>query len=212
MDQQMNLIPAIYSSGSFEALNPFDKVVDPTKYYTVEAVRTIPEMQAMKMNLYELVFKPIGVAEADYQTVLDRAIGMEAVIVSLTSRNAPPVYVISSYFKSFPMVDGVKYERMALIIDLGACPPALKDTLTQAQDDIRDYVENSIGITSQVRIGTIPTPGYVSKAQADMFENTRKNKITDSTNNVSRVRELESTVASLQEQIRELEEALIAKQ
>lgn len=208
---EQNLIPAIYSAGSFEAINPFDKVVDPTKYYTVEAVRTIPEMQAMKLNLYELVFKPIGVAEADYQTVLDRAIGMNAVIVALTSRNAQTVYVVSSYFKSFPMVDGVRYERMALIVDLGPCPPGLKDVLTQAQDDIRDYVENAVGITSQIRLGVIPTTGYVSKSQADVFENARKNKIKDNTNNVARVRELETTVSALQQQVLELEAALTAQ-
>ena len=200
-----NLIPPINVSGSFTAINPFDKIVDPTKFYTVEAIRTIPEMQAMKLNLYQLVFKPIGVSEDDYPTVLERALNNDAVIVSLTSRNAATVYVISTYFKSFPLTDGVKYERMALIVDLGACPPALKDVLTQSQEDIRDYVQNNIGIVSTVRLGTVPTPGYVSKAQAATFENKRKNMITESDNNVARVAKLETTVASQQEYIRELE-------
>lgn len=206
-----NLIPAINTAGSFTAINPFDKVVDPTKFYTVEAIRTIPEMQAMKMNLYELVFKPIGVSQDDYQTVLDRAISLNAVIVSLTSRNAPTVYVISTYFKSFPLTDGVKYERMALIVDLGACPPSLKDTLVQAQEEIRDYVTNSVGIEATVRVGTIPTPGYVSKSQAATFEQTRKNRITDSDNNVARIQKLEKDVASWQTYARQLEAQLAAK-
>ena len=206
----VNLIPPINAAGSFTALNPFDMIVDPSKFYTVEAIRTIPEMQAMKLNLYELVFKPIGVSQNDYPTVLERARASDAVIVSLTSRNAATVYVISTYFKSFPLTDGVKYERMALVVDLGACPPSLKDSLTQIQEDVRDLVTNAIGVTAVVRLGTVPTPGYVSKAQAGIFETTRRNKITDSDNNVARVNKLETQVAGLQEYIRELETRLLA--
>lgn len=208
MADEQNLIPSIRAAGKFVALNPFNLVVNEDTYYTVEAIRTIPEMQAMKLNLYELVFKPIGVLETDYATVLDRALQANAVIVSLTSRNNVPVYVISTYFKSFPLTDGVQYERMALIIDLGAVPATMAETLTLAQDEIKDYVEATIGVTTVVRVGSIPTSGYMSKEQSIIFENSRKSKITDTNNNVTRVKELETLLVARDARIAELEAAL----
>ena len=65
-----NLIPAAYAAGSFEAISPFNAVVDPSVYYTVEAVRTVDEMLSNKTNIYDLVFKPVGVQESDYETIL----------------------------------------------------------------------------------------------------------------------------------------------
>lgn len=210
MDEQKNLIPAVYAEGSFEAINPFDKIVNPDLYYKVEAIRTVPEMLAKGEDLYTLLFKPIGVTEQDYPEVLDRATSMNAVVVVLTSRGNPNVYVISNYIKSYPLVDGVKYERMAYVVDLMACPPSLKDVLVQGQEDIRDYVLNTFGVESTVRLATIPTSGYVKKEQADLFEVQRKNKITNSDNNVARVRELEGEVATWQTYARELEQQLAA--
>ena len=109
MTTESNLIPSINAAGRFEALAPFDQVVLPTTYYVVEALRTISEMQALKLNLFTLVFQPIGVSEADYPTVLERARSNGAIIVTLTSRSSAPVYVLSTYFKSFPLIDGVSY-------------------------------------------------------------------------------------------------------
>lgn len=203
-----NIIPAVFSAGSFEASSPFDRVIDPDIYYTVEAVRTINEMQIMKMDLYTLMFEPIGVTKDDYPTVLDRAKSIDAVVVVLTARNKQPVYVLSSYLKSFPMVDGVSYERMCLVADLGPLPPAMKEVLAQTIEHIKQYVQATVGVTADVKLGTIPTIGYVTREQADIFENARKSKITDTDNDVAKVRQLENQLieeraysASLEEKI-----------
>lgn len=208
MATESNLIPSINAAGRFEAIAPFDKVVLPSTYYVVEALRTISEMQALKLNLFTLVFQPIGVTETDYPTVLDRARAAGAIIVTLTSRSGAPVYVLSTYFKSFPLIDGVSYERMCLVVDLGPCPPSLKDAMAQVQTHTQEYVKATLGLDSTVKLGTVPTIGYVSAQDALIFETTRKNLITAGDNDVSKINDLQAKMVQKDAYIAQLESQL----
>lgn len=207
-DLSQNLIPTLRAAGRFEALAPFDKVVNIATYYSVEALRTIEEMEALKLNLYSLVFEPIGVKQEDYSAVLERARAAGSIIVTLTARNTAPVYVLSTYFKSFPLVDGVAYERMVLVADLGACPPALKDALEQVKTHMVQYIADTVGIDSTVQLGTVPTIGYVSASEAQIFENTRLNKIKAGENDVAKIKALEAQAVADHAYIAELEARL----
>lgn len=203
------IIPAVYAAGAFTASPPFDTVVKQEIYFTVEAVRTIPEMQALKLDLFKLVFEPVGVDANSYQTVLERAIAEEAVVVTLTSRNNPPVYVISSYLTSFPLVDGVTYERFCIITDLGAVPPSLKDRVNAAVDHINNYVRDSIGIANpKTTIGTIPTRGYVSLEQSQAWEKSRQAAIVEEPSDLLRLEKALIEVAELKAYIVELENTI----
>lgn len=207
-----NLIPSINASGRFEAAAPFDVVVDTSKYYTVEALRTIHEMESLKLDLYTLLFKPVGVAEADFQTILARAKSAGSIVVSLLDRSGVATYVLSTYLVSFPLTDGVSYERMCLVADLGPCPPTMKDTVAQVQTHMQQYILDTIGIDAQVQLGTVPTVGYVSADQAAAYENTRKNNITNSTNDVAKIKDLTQQLADRDTYIASLEAKIIALQ
>lgn len=192
-------------AGRFEASAPFDRVVNPDNYYTVEAIRTIPEMEGLKIDVYTRVFKPVGVSEEDFATVVARAKDVKADVVSLVDRSGTPVYVISSYLTSYPVIDGVSYERMCAIVDLGPCDPSMKDIVSVTLAHFKNYVESTLGISTNPVLGTMPTLGYVSKQQHDVYENNRKSKITDSTNDVQRNRELEAEILRLKNYIADLE-------
>lgn len=202
---EQNMIPSMKAAGRFEALAPFDTVVDTSKYYMVEALRTIHEMESLKLNLYELVFKPVGVTEADFPLVLSRARTAGAFICSILDRNGVAVYVPTTYFKSFPLTDGVSFERMCAVVDLGPCDPSKKDLVAQCTDHFKAYVLATLGIDAVVNLGTIPTIGYTSREQADAYERARIDKITDSGNDVSRIRALEALLVSKDAYILELE-------
>lgn len=207
-----NLIPAVWAAGSFEAENPFSTVVDPKVFYTVEAVRTIPEMQADNDDIYKLVFQPVGVTEDQYQSQLEQAISSSAVVIVLTSRGRPKVHVLSTYLKSFPLVDGVIYERVCIISDLGACPPAFKDRINSVIAHFNQYIKTAVGIQDpKTVIGTMPTRGYVSKEQADAWENTRQKTITQNPSDVVRIEELTTENQQLYAYIKQLEDQLKAK-
>lgn len=210
-DLSQNLIPTLRAAGRFEASAPFDSVVNLGTYYSVEALRTIEEMEAMKLNLYSLVFAPVGVKEEDYSAVLERARAAGSVVVVLTSRNSAPVYVLSGYFKSFPLVDGVSYERMVLVADLGACPPALKDALEQVRTHMSSYIADTVGVEATVQLGTVPTIGYVSAEEARIFENTRLNKVKQGDNDVAKLKRLEAEAVTKDAYIVQLETRLGAR-
>lgn len=204
-----NMIPAINAAGRFEAAAPFDQIVNQSTYYTVEATRTIHEMEGAKLDVYSLVFQPVGVSPEEFPIVLKRAKDAGAIICALLDRNGAPVYVPTTYLTSFPLVDGVSYERMCMIADLGPVPPSMALAMQQVLDHTKQYIAATMGITSIVRLGTVPTVGYVSQQQADAYENARKGEITDTSNDVAKVRALTQQVANKDTYIAKLESDLI---
>lgn len=204
-----NIIPAIEAAGKFEASAPFDTIVNPDIFYTVEAIRTIPEMQARKLDMFKDVFEPAGVTAEEYQETLETAISENAVVITLTSRGAPPINLLSTSLISFPMVDGVIYERYCIISDLGACPPALAGVINSAIDHFNSYIKASLGIANPTTVlGTIPTRGYVSKEQADAWENTRREAITTEPSDVVRIEKLVTENQQLYAYVKELEDRI----
>lgn len=206
-----NIIPAIWAAGSFVAAPPFDVVVNPKTYYTVEGTRTISEMLAEKENLFNMVFAPAGITQEDFQGALDAAIAANAVIITLTTKGRAPVHIPSTALKSFPLVDGVIYERLCFIADLGAVPPSLKDRVNSGIEHFKNYIKDSLGIAdATVTIGTVPLRGYVSKEQAEVWENTRKNAITKEPSDRLQLETANKTILALRTYIAELEASLEA--
>lgn len=177
-----NMIPAPWAAGQFEATAPFDLVVDQGTYYTVEAIRTVGEMQGANQDLYTKVLQPAGIPKDETTAFLDELIKAKALIIVLTSTGNAPVYVPSSYLASFPAVDGVVYEHMCLIVDMGAVPPQFADKIQEQMNYIQQYVATGMGVDAAVQVGVIPTKTYVPKEQADLWEHSRQLKIAGSTN------------------------------
>lgn len=204
-----NIIPSMDARGRFEALAPFDTVVKTDVYYTVEAIRNLHEMESLKLDLYDLIFKPLGVSVEDFPKVLERARAAGGKVLSLLDRQSVAVYVLTNYLKSWPLVDGVSYERMCAIIDYGPCPPSMKDTLALTLVHYKEYTEANVGVDVTVNLGTIPTIGYVSKDQSDAYENDRKARITANNNDIARSLDLERRLTAAQAYIVELEADII---
>lgn len=208
-----NVIPALWAAGSFEAIAPFDQIVDPKVFYTVEAVRTVGEMQADKEDLFKLVYQPAGILEANYQTLVDSLIQDKGVIVSLTSKNKPVIHIPSTSIKSFPLVDGVIYERLCAIIDYGAVPPTFKDVINSATDHFANYVKDKLGIQNvRINLGTVQTRGYVPKEVAAAWEQTRQSVIKGNPSDLINLETANKKVLAQAAYIAELEAALIKAQ
>lgn len=210
-DTDTNIIPALGAAGSFEASTPFDTVVDPSVYYTVGSVSTVAQLQASGINIYEKMFKPIGVSEADYPTILQRVKDVDGGVVVLTAKGKSSVYVLSTYFKSFPLVDGVVYDHLCIVLNLGAVPPTLVDTINTTLDHLKNYVSSHVGVDATALVGTVPTRSFISKEQAEIFESTRQNKISGTTNDVTQIAGYEETITKQAAYIAQLEAQLKAK-
>lgn len=206
-----NLVPTINAEGRFEALPPFNTVVNPSKSYRVDGLDTITKLEVEKANLYELMFKPVGVSETDYPVLLKRARDAGAIVVTLLDRYNAPTYVFSTYFKSFPLVDGVIYEQMCMVAYLGPCHPNMKEEVQQVLTHTKQYILAHLGIDATVSLGTIPEVGYTSQEQSDAYENTRKLKITDSSNDITNLNDALLQVQKWQDYAKRLEAMLPAQ-
>ncbi|AUR81023.1 hypothetical protein FDJ25_gp192 [Vibrio phage Aphrodite1] len=208
-----NVIPQIGVSGSFVALSPFDQICDPKYMYTVEAIRTVDELNIAKVNTYLLVGEPVGMSSSDTKSLMEQLDNEDGAVITLVAAGAPTIHVPSTYFKSFPLLDGVLYERLCYIVDLGAVPPSLKDELKTFQTYLKDQTSAITGISEpEVHLGTVPTKSYVSREQNEVFENTRRAAITKDPSDAVRVKQLEEEqvldrayIAVLEEQLRNLQ-------
>lgn len=199
------IIPALRVTGRFEVAAPFDRVINPMATYTVEAIRTVGEMQGLNINIYQRVFAPLGVDQPTYLTMLEQIVQAGGVIITLIPRKGAPVYVVSTYLKSFPLVDGFLYERMVVVTDIGALSSDMKPALEEAVAHFHDWVLQHYGIESSVKIGTVPVIGYVSQFEHETMETARKNRITDNQSDLAKSLSMEKTIASQQAYIKELE-------
>lgn len=202
------IIPALRVTGRFEAMEPFSRVINPMASYTVEAIRTVGEMQGLNINIYQRVFAPLGVDQATYLTMLDSIVNAGGVIITLIPRKGAPIYVASTYLKSFPLVDGFLYERMVVVSDLGALSSDMQPALEEAITHFHDWILQHYGIQSTVKIGTVPVIGYVSQFEHETMETARKNRITDNQGDLAKNLSMENTIASQQAYIKELEARL----
>lgn len=202
------IIPALRVTGRFEAAAPFDRVINPMASYTVEAIRTVGEMQGLNINIYQRVFAPLNVDQPTYLTMLEQIVAAGGVIITLIPRKGAPVYVVSTYLKSFPLVDGFLYERMVLVSDLGALSTDMKPALEEAMLHFQSWILQHYGITNTVKLGTVPVIGYVSQFEHETMETARKNRITDNQSDLAKNLALEQQVASQQAYIKELETRL----
>lgn len=208
-----NIIPEMGAEGSFVALEPFDRICDPKVVYTVEALRTVDELNIAKVNTHQLIGAPAGMTSDESAGLMDDVETSEGVIVTLVGPGLPTLHIPSTHFKSFPLIDGVVYEHLCYIIDLGAVPPSLKDQLNTYRVFLKDQTKAITGIDDpEVFVGTVPTKAYVSREQAEVFENTRKGKITKSASDAIRIKQLEKEqiedrkyIALLEEKIRALQ-------
>lgn len=202
------IIPALRVTGRFEALAPFDRVINYMASYTVEAIRTVGEMQGLNINIYQRVFQPLGIDQATYLTMLNDIVAAGGVIITLIPRVGAPVYVVSTYLKSFPLVDGFIYERMVVVSDLGALSSNMAPALEEAFTHFHDWILQHYGIQSTVKLGTVPVIGYVSQFEHETMETARKNRITDQQSDLAKNIALEKQVASQLAYIQELEARL----
>jgi hypothetical protein len=82
--------------------------------------------------------------------------------------------------------------------------------MAQVQTHVQSYVKAVLGLDTTVKLGTVPTIGYVSAQDALLFENTRKNAITDGDNDVSKINALQTKLVQKDAYIAQLEAKLAA--
>lgn len=139
------ILPVIGSSGFYELSAPFDvEVVDKIEY-TCKAIRRISDYLANNEDPKASIYDAYEIDEAVYEEDLSK----DTYIVSLQSRKGHWLYVPSRYILSYPSVNGVPYRSVMLGVSLPPLP--VSQDLTAILSDIKDLVENSLGVSVAVR-------------------------------------------------------------
>lgn len=201
-----NITPAVWASGQFKARSPFNVIVDPDTQFTIEAVRTVSEMQQEKIDIYDKLLKPVGISKDETTTWLEELLKAKACIIALTQRSGVNVYVPSTYLETYPMIDGVVFERLCIVVDCGSCSPGTKDRLDSTLEAITYIVQKNLGIENPViQYGTVPQKSYVTKTQAEAWEESRLLRIDAMANPTIENESLKKQNAELLEYVTYLE-------
>ena len=197
------MVPPIGTKGLYVLLPPFDNVIKPAELYECGAIRYFEDIANNGRNVYDLYYKPWGINET--RANQDRQEGH--VIVTLLSPKYPPVYVPSSYIKSYPDLNSKPYNQVILTLSLGALPDdAILDTAAAAA---ASAVSDTIGVTPEVHFGIMPLSDSVTPADHETREAARQGAISNRTTDYARVYELETANAVLKQRNQILEQIVI---
>lgn len=194
-----NLIPAVGTKGRFVLESPFAAAMQPNTLYTLEAVRRFEDIESFGQNIYEQFYKPFQLSEASLSS--DRSNG--AMIVTLMTSDAPPLYVPTSYIKSYPDLSYRPYNQYIAVLSLG---PLADDTLFDSMiQGLKNTTSEFIGVEPEVNIAFMPLSDIITPEQHENLEATRQAAISNRTTDYARLFEVLSQNALLQQRIAILE-------
>ena len=185
-----NIIPAVGTRGRFVLKEPFAAAMTPNTLYSMTAVRQFNEIETLGQNIYELFYKPFQLTEQDLQT--DRAAG--AVLVTLQTTNAPPLYVPSTYVQ-FPDLAYKPYNQYIMTLSCGPLPEdtLFDPTITALQNACSDF----LGFTPEVHIAFMPLSDVITPEENDNREAARQGLIANRDTDYARLYEAQATIATL---------------
>lgn len=195
-------IPPLGTKGIYVLDSPFDSAIQVKELYECAAVRTFIDLENNGSNIFKTYYAPYGLLESDF--IRDRDQGH--ILITLVSPKYPPVYVPSSYLKTFPSIVSKKYNQVILSLSLGAVPDdvILEPTIQAIQSVVSDH----IGVTVNINVGVMPLTDAVSQEEHLILEAARQGAITVRETDYARVHDLTDQNTALVEQIALLEQII----
>lgn len=190
-----NLIPPIGTKGRYNLHDPFGAAIHPTELYELAAERYFEDIENNGGNVYELYYKPYKLPES--QVATDRA--NRVAILTLLTAKYPPIYVPTSFVKSYPDLNVRPYSQFILTLSLGPLPNdvILEPTMRAVANAASDF----IGVTPEVFVSSLPISDLITAEDHENREVTRQAAIADRTTDYAQVRELQGQVMALSQQV-----------
>lgn len=140
--------PPIGAKGRYTLKSPW--VANPGVLYECEAIRSFDDIYQLGSDVYNEYYLPMGLMDgADFEGTpfsFSTEKSLDPNIITLRGSDGTFIYVPDTYILSYPSMDGVRYSRMVISIDLGSLP---------------DYVDlgplkTSLANLAQQVIGAVP--------------------------------------------------------
>lgn len=157
------IIPPIGSRGKFEFSSPFDTALTNSQEYIVKGIRLLTEIQDSQDDPYTNIYQPVGLSQDDFKNDLDNNVP----IIVLSNGGSEYYYVPASKLKTMPQTVGVKYQEVALTVNLGYLP--LNFNLDLAKDTIIADIKGTLGITSTAEVVKTSTVQLATEQEDKKF-------------------------------------------
>ena len=112
------VIPPIGAKGRFNFLEPFNNEQYKKEELKVSAVRAFKELKDSGIDIYELIYRPVGLSENDLLEDMDNNVP----IIILESQAGKYLNIPANRIQSLPDISGVKYQQRMLVANLGLLP------------------------------------------------------------------------------------------
>lgn len=185
-----DLIPPIGTIGAYKLLDPFGAALQPTEVYELGAERYFEDIENNGGNIYELYYKPYNIPPEQVQTDRQNRVA----ILTLLTKNYPPLYVPSSYVKSYPDVAAKPYSYFVLTLPMGPLPNDV--ILEPTMDALANAASDFLGVRPEVHVGIMPLSDYISPTDDANREATRQANIKNRTTDYALLRQANATIAS----------------
>jgi hypothetical protein len=170
----LNFLPSLGLKGLYRLKSPFDTQILPTTQYVCTGVQKLSASAANGDDPFETYYQSIGATQTDY----DADISADAYLVTITSGEGEVFTFPNTALISLPIVDGVTYRNMAMVVSLGA---VMDDAdLDVLSNDIVSHVLKTTGIATSIYLSQIGPMTVVTQEQSDALERARALKIQDS--------------------------------
>ena len=199
----VQLLPEIGATGVYQLNIPFATALVPGVRYTCRAIRKLNDFTVLGVDPFETYYAPAGLSKAKYET--DFADGV--CIVSLQSGVGKWVYVPSSYIKSFPNSNGIKYSVVVMGVSLGAIPDSMDTSSLQAL--VSDVVYGALGVQPTFKNVVVSAPMVIPSEDHLALEAMRVSNLTIRETLGAKITRLQAEKAALQFKLSELEQWVI---
>ena len=197
------LIPFIGSKGIWDIRPPFQ--THPGAVFTCQAVRKLSDYVTANEDAYELVYRPKGLADVDYQKDLSE----NMVIVCLQSDNGYWHYFPASHLITYPDPSGIPYQKKGMYISLPAMP--VERDLTFIIPELQDKILTTLGVASEVKMVEASQVTMVTEEKHIATTISRQSKVGVTNTLEAQVLELQTANSLLIKKIQELEAYIILK-
>jgi hypothetical protein len=187
------MTPLLHAKGVYEVSAPW--TIAPGIIYECIAIRSFVDLQKLGEDVFDLYYNPQGLDQIRYET--DRI--LNANIITLISPTHPTIYVPDTFITKYPELNGVKYNRLVLSIDLGPLPDY--EDLTFLKNQLQGVVSDVIGVVAEVKVHIAPSTGVVSQSDHTAAQNARQAAITARDTDYAKLLETESLVTDLRTQL-----------
>ena len=139
------IVPPLGAKGRFKFVEPFNKEQYQNEELRVSAIRTFKELKDSSIDVYELIYQPVGLTENDVLKDIENNIP----IVVLESQAGKYLNIPANKIQSLPDISGIKYQQRMLVANLGLLP--LDFNIDTLYNVIKDDVYDVTGIQTEVQ-------------------------------------------------------------